>query len=140
VFVNVGASYQGEQSLSALSFVRSTNAGYGVVGGGLSNTVSYVGNRKFGGGLWAGSWNASYTDTTSLASSLLPSYQFHTGVVGVQVSRALPHSLSMFASYSLQSQTNHGAFLTLLDAFSGRYQSLGIGITYSPAPIHVGGH
>jgi hypothetical protein len=140
VFVNVGASYQGEQTLSALSFVRSTNAGYGVIGGGLSNTVSYLGNRKFGDGLWMGSWNASYSDTKSLASSLLPSYEFHTGIVGVQVSRALPHSLSMFASYSLQSQTNHGAFLTLLDAFSGQYQSLGIGITYSPMPIHIGGH
>lgn len=140
VFVNVGASYKGERTQSTLTFVRSTNAGYGVIGGGRSNSVSYVGTRKFGGGgLWAGSLDASYSDTKSLATSLLPSYQFHTGVVGVQVSRALPHSLSIFGSYSLENQSDHGPFLTLLDAFSGRYQSLSFGITYSPMPIHVGG-
>ena len=139
VFVNVGATYKGERTASTLTFVRSTNAGYGVIGGARSDSVSYMGTRKFGGGLWAGSLDASYSDTKSLATSLLPSYQFHTGVVGVQVTRALPHSLSAFASYSLQSQSNHGAFLTLLDAFSGRYQSLAFGITYSPMPIHLGG-
>jgi hypothetical protein len=137
-FANVTASYQGEQTQSTLTFVRTTNAGYGVIGGGLSNTVAYVGTRKFGGGVWAGSLNVSYSDTKSLASALLPAYQFHTAVVGAQVSRALPNSLSMFASYSLQSQTDHGPFLTVLNAFSGRYQTLGIGITYSPRPIHVG--
>jgi hypothetical protein len=138
VFVSVTGNYKGERTESTVAFLRSTNAGYGVLGGGRSNTVSYVGNRRFGGGLWAGSLYASYADTKSLASSLLPSYQFHTGVVGVQVSRALPHSLSVFGSYSLQSQSDHGPFLTLLNAFSGRYQSLGIGITYSPMPIHIG--
>lgn len=138
-FISASANYKGEQSDSTLAFVRSSNAGYGVIAGGLANTVSYVGNRKFGGGLWAGSLYGSYTDTKSFATSLLPSHEFHTGIVGVQVSRALPHSLSVFGSYSLQSQTDHGPFLTLLNAFSGRYQSLGIGITYSPMPIHFGG-
>jgi hypothetical protein len=137
-FANITASYLGEQTESTLTFVRTTNAGYGVIGGGLSNTVGYVGTRKFGGGLWAASLNASYSDTNSLASALLPAYQFHTAVVGAQVSRALPNSLSMFASYSLQSQADHGPFLTVLNVFSGRYQTVGIGITYSPRPIHVG--
>ena len=137
-FANVTASYRGEVTQQTLNFVRTTNAGYGVIGGGLSNSVAYTATRKFGGGLWLGGLNASYTDTKSLPSPLLPSVQFHTGIVGAQVSRALPHSLSGFASYSLQSQTDHGAFLTLLNAFSGQYQTLAFGITYSPMPIHFG--
>jgi hypothetical protein len=137
-FANVTAAYKGEVTQQTLNFVRTTNAGYGVIGGGLSTSVGYTANRKFGGGLWAGGLSASYTDTKSLPSALLPSVQFHTGIIGAQVSRALPHSLSGFASYSLQSQTNHGAFLTLLNAFSGQYQTLAFGITYSPMPIHFG--
>lgn len=139
VFASVIASYKGERTQSTLAFLRSSNAGYGVIGGARSNTVSYVGTRKFGSGLWDGGFYGSYSDSKSLASSLLPSYQFHTGTVGVQVSRALPHSLSIFGSYSLENQSTHGPFLTLLNAFSGRYQSLGFGITYSPMPIHIGG-
>jgi hypothetical protein len=139
-FANVTGTYQGEVTHQALTFVRSTNAGYGVIGGGVSTSVGYTAERKFGGGLWAAGLNASYTDTKSLPSPALPSFVFHTGVVGAQVSHALPHSLSAFASYSLQSQTNHGAFLTLLNAFSGQYQNLSFGITYSPLPIHIGGH
>jgi len=139
-FANVAATYQGEVTHQALTFVRSTNAGYGVIGGGVSTSVGYTAERKFGGGLWAAGLNASYSDTKSLPSATLPSFVFHTGVVGAQVSRALPHSLSAFASYSLQSQTDHGAFLTLLNAFSGQYQNLSFGITYSPMPIHIGGH
>jgi hypothetical protein len=139
VFVDVSASYRGEQSASTLSFVRSTNAGYGVVGGGLSNSVAYSGTKTLGR-VWAGAVTASYTDTTSLATPLQPTQQFHTAIAGVQVSRALPHSLSCFASYSLQSQSGHGPFLTVLNVFSGHYQSLGVGLTYSPRAIHFGGH
>jgi glutamate dehydrogenase/leucine dehydrogenase len=139
VFVDVSASYKGEQSGSTLSFVRTTNAGYGVVGGGLSNSVAYSGTKTLAR-VWTGAVLASYTDTTSLATPLQPEQQFHTAVVGVQVSRALPHSLSCFASYSLQSQSGHGPFLTVLNAFSGHYQSLGLGLTYAPRAIHFGGH
>lgn len=138
VFVNAGASYRGERTQSTLSFVRSTNAGSGVIGGGLSNSVTYSGMRKLGL-FWAGALTASYADTSSLPSPLVPAYQFHTAAVGAQVSRALPHNLSVFGSYSLQNQSDHGPFLTLLNAFSGRYQTLGFGITYSPMPIHLGG-
>jgi hypothetical protein len=139
VFINVTASYQSERARSTVAFIRTTNAGYGVIGGALSNSVSYTGSKALGR-LWAGALTASYVDTSSLASSLLPAYNFHTAIVGAQVSRALPHSLSAFASYSLQNQSNNGPFLTLLDAFSGRYQTLGVGITYAPRAIHFGGH
>jgi hypothetical protein len=139
VFVDTSVSYQSERSRSAVAYVRTTNAGYGVIGGGLSNAVSYMGSKQLGT-MWAGSLTASYTDTKSFASPLFPAYEFHTGTVGVQVSRALPHSLSAFATYSLQSQSNHGPFLTLLNAFSGHYQTLGLGITYAPRAIQFGGH
>jgi len=138
-FVNVSAGYQGEHTKQSLGFVRATTSGYGVLGGALSNSVNYTANRVLSK-VWAASLNATYAQSTNLPSPFLPSYTFRTAVVGGQVAHALPHSLSAYASYSLQSQSNHGALLTVLNAFSGHYQTLGFGITYAPMPKHVGGH
>ena len=137
-FVNVSAAYEGEYTRSSLSYVRSTNSGYGVIAGALSNSVNYTASRLLGK-LWAASASASYSQSTSLPSRFLPSYKLHTAVVAGQVSRALPRSLSAFASYSLESQSNAG-LLTVLSAFSGHYQTLGFGITYAPRAKHIGGH
>jgi len=139
VFVDVSASYQGEYARHSLSYVRGTNSGYGVIGGAITDSVNYTGSRQFRR-VWAASVIASYARSTSLPSPLLPAYSFNTAAVGGQVAHALPHSLSAFASYSLQSQGNHGAILSVLNAFSGHYQTLGFGITYAPRPKHFGGH
>jgi hypothetical protein len=138
VFANLSAIYQGEYTKSSLSYVRTTTSGYGVIGGALSNSVGYAGSKVISR-VWAASVNASYAQSTSLPSPYLPSYTFRTAVIGAQVSHALPHSLSAYASYTLQNQSNHGAFLTVLNAFSGHYQTLGFGITYAPPAIHFGG-
>jgi len=139
VFANVSAVYQGEYTKTSLGYVRTANSGYGVLGGALSDSVTYSASRVLRR-VWAASLNASYGQSTSLPSSFLPSYSFRTAVVGGQVAHALPHSLSAYASYSLQSQRDHGALLTVLNAFSGHYQTLGFGITYAPLAKHLGGH
>jgi hypothetical protein len=136
-FANASLSYASENWRSSLSFVRATNSGYGVIGGALSNSASFTGSRNLSR-VWAASASLSYSQSTSLPAPGLPYYTFHTAVAGGQISRALPHSLSMFASYTLQSQSNHGVLLSVLNAFSGHYQTLGFGLTYSPRAIHIG--
>jgi hypothetical protein len=138
-FASLSLSYAAERVRHSLSFVRSTNSGYGVIGGALSNSVGYSASGQFSR-VWAVSGAASYSRSTSLPTPFLPGYVFNTSAVTGQISRALPHSLSAFASYSLQSQTDGGALLSILNAFSGHYQTLGLGITYSPRPKHFGGH
>lgn len=139
LYANLSAAYKSEHVSSSLSFTRSANGGYGVIGGAVSDSLSYSGSRNLGR-YWAGSASASYAHSTSLPSKLLPAYGFNTGSVSGQMSRALPRSLSVFVSYSLQEQSNHGSVLVLLDAFSGHYQTLGFGLTYAPRPIYFGSH
>ena len=137
-FVSASATYSGERFSQSVAFVRSTNAGYGVIGGAISSSGSYTVSGRYHR-VWGISGNASFSRSDSLPIRLLPSYNFNTGVVAVQVSHALPHNLSAFGSYSLEDQTTGGSVLSVLNAFSGRYQSVGFGITYAPAPKHVGG-
>jgi len=136
-FVSASASYSGERISQSVAFVRSTNAGYGVIGGAVSSSGIYTMSGRYHR-VWGISGSASYSRSNSLPSRLLPAYNFNTGVVSMQVSHALPHNLSAFGSYSLEDQTTGGSVLSVLNAFSGRYQTLGFGITYAPTPKHFG--
>jgi hypothetical protein len=66
-------------------------------------------------------------------------FSFHTTVAGVQVSRALARSLSAYASYTLQNQSNQGT-AAAVDLFSGLSDVAGFGITFSPSAVRLGGH
>jgi hypothetical protein len=137
VFANVNASYSAQRINQSLSFLRGANSGYGVIGGTTSTSVTYAASMQYRR-VWAVSGSAAYARNSSLATKLLPQSKFDTGTVGVQVSHALPRSLSAFCSYSLENQSSSGSLLPILNAFSGRYQTLGFGITYAPTPKHFG--
>ncbi len=118
------------------SYKRSSNGGSGLTFGAINDTVS---------------GNISRRITRSLNVSALGTYSHSTGlqlitqsqinaesVVGsVQANRAITEKLSIYASYTAQHQSIQGTNYKGTP-LNGLQQVLGIGITYSPSPFHLG--
>jgi hypothetical protein len=135
LFVDASLSYAGKSANSSLSFVRSTNNGYGTLGGSLSNGAIFAIGRQFGV-VWNVAATSSFTQTSSLPAPGIVSFSSDTYVEGVQISRAIMRSLSGFASYTFEKQSTSGT--GAIDVYSGNSQILGFGITYSPSSTHLG--
>jgi hypothetical protein len=137
LFANVSGEYAGRFSSASLGYVRSTSGGDGVVGGSLSDSVTFGASRTFAQ-VWSTSLTVAYARNTSLPSLVLTPYTFNTTVGGIQVSRAIMRSLSAYASYTAESQSNTTNSAVAVDVFNGVTQVLGFGLTYSPSSIHMG--
>ncbi len=138
LFANLSASYTGEFSNASLAYSRSTNSGFGVVGGAISNSVTFSAGRVVDR-VWLVALTAAYTQTSDLPSAVTLPFTFHTTVAGVQVSRALARTLSAYASYTWQKQSNQGT-AAAVDLFSGLSNVAGFGLTFSPSAVRLGGH
>jgi hypothetical protein len=136
LFANLTASYSGEFSQAAMAYTRSSNSGYGVVDGAISNSVSFSTSRILDR-VWLCALTTAYTQSSQLPSATSLPFTFHTTVMAVQVSRAIVRNLSAYASYTLQNQSNQGA-AAAVDLFSGLSNIAGYGLTYSPTAIHLG--
>jgi hypothetical protein len=128
-------AYVGQFSHASLSYVRSTNAGFGAVGGALSQGGGLSVGRTFAR-VWNCAATANYTESSSVPSASVTFDAFDTTVAGAQVSRAIMRSLSAYASYTFEHQSSPSS--TAVDVFTGREQVVGFGVTYSPSSIHVG--
>lgn len=135
-YISGTASYSGRFSRASVSYTRGTNSGYGVVGGSLGNSVSATGSRTFAL-VWTASSSLTYSHTTSLPSTVFAPYAFNTTIGSVQLSRAIVRSLSAYASYTAENQSNSSTG-TAVDVFNGLTQVLGFGLTFSPSSIHLG--
>jgi hypothetical protein len=138
LFANLSANYTGEFSHASVAYSRSTNSGFGVVGGAISNSVTFSAGHTYDR-VWLVALTAAYTQTSNLPSAVTLPFTFHTTVAGVQVSRALARTLSAYASYTLQKQSNQGT-ATTVDLFSGLSNVAGFGLTFSPSAVRLGGH
>jgi hypothetical protein len=138
LFANLSATFAGEFSHATLAYSRSSNSGFGVVGGAISNSVTFSTGRTFDR-VWMVALTAAYTQTSNLPLAATLPFTFHTTVAGVQVSRALVRTLSAYASYTLQKQSNQGTGAAV-DLFSGLSNVAGFGITFSPSAVRLGGH
>jgi hypothetical protein len=136
VYADAGLNYAGELARMGLSYIRSTNNGYGVTGGSLSDAVTFTVSRTYGR-VWNTSANVAWTSTSSLPTPNVTPYDFKTLVAGFQVSRALARNLSAFASYTIEDQS-HQSKLGTVDLFDGTNSILGLGVTYSPASRRFG--
>ncbi|HWB33583.1 MAG TPA: hypothetical protein VG714_10440 [Acidobacteriaceae bacterium] len=136
-YADAQLNYAGQFEHWSLGYVRSTNSGYGVVGGALADSVNFGVGRTFGK-VWGTSANVAYSRTTSLPNVLIAPYNFQTVVAGVQASRALGRNLSGYGSYTVEHQSGSGATTNAVDLFSGVNQILSFGITYSPASRQFG--
>lgn len=136
VFVAATLSYSTRFAEYTLGYARGTNAGYGVTQGSRSDSVRFGGSKTIDR-VWAAAANAAYTRSTTLALVGDQPLSPQTFVVSGQVSRALARSFSAYASYTLQKQNGTGSGV-LFNVFSGSFQVLGFGLTYSPPALHFG--
>ena len=136
LYASASAAYRGHFSQVTASYSRGTNAGYGVVGGSLSQSGVVSVSRTFAR-VWNCSASASYSQTSGLPGANVAPFTFDTTVAGVQTSRAIVRSLSAYASYTLEYQSSNQA-TTAVDVFTGIDQVVGFGLTYSPSSIHLG--
>lgn len=135
-FVDASVDYAGHYSSGSLAYVRSTNSGFGAIGGSLSDSLTFVATHPFAV-VWSSSFSASYTRTESLPLPLAAHYKFDTTLAGVQVSRALVRSLSTYASFTVQNQSSQSS-ATAANVFNGLSEVVGFGLTYSPMSVHLG--
>jgi hypothetical protein len=136
LFADITGSYTGQFSHASLGYVRSTNTGFGVVGGALSSGVTFAAGRTFAR-VWNCAVTAAYTQTANLPSPAVASFSFHTTVAGVQLSRAIARNLSGFAAFTLENQSSASAN-NAVDVFNGLSQFASFGLTFSPSSVHFG--
>jgi hypothetical protein len=137
LYASASLNYSAQFSNFVLGYSRGVNSGFGVTAGAYADSVHFGASRNFAR-VWNGAVSASYTRTTSLASSgTTSSFAPQTSVVGGQISRAIVKTLSTYASYTLENQATQSS-TGAVNLFSGLFQVVGFGITYSPASIHVG--
>jgi hypothetical protein len=135
-YADASVDYGTEFGHMGLSYVRSTNAGWGVVGGSTSDAVSFAASRIYSR-VWQASANVAWTHTAGLPVPNALAFDFQTEIAGLQVSRAIGRSLSGYASYLLENQS-HTSTNGTIDLFGGLNNVLGFGVTYSPAPRRFG--
>jgi hypothetical protein len=135
VFADASAAYAGKSASASADFTRSTNGGFGSVGGGVANSITARVSRPFAV-VWSVAATANFSQTSSLPLANVAPYSFKTYVEGLQVSRAIVRSLSAYASYNLADQSVSSVPAVAL--FSGLSQSVSFGITYSPSSMHLG--
>lgn len=135
-YADASVDYATEFGHMGLSYVRSTNAGWGVVGGAVSDSVVFNASRIYSR-VWQASANIAWTHTSGLPAPNVVAFDFQTEVAGFQVSRAIGRSLSGYASYIVENQS-HTSTNGTIDLFSGLNNVLGFGVTYSPTPRRFG--
>jgi hypothetical protein len=135
VFADTSANYNGKNYGTSLAFLRSTNNGFGSTAGAVSSSVMFSASRRFAL-VWNCALSSGYTHSSALPFAGVAPYAVNTTVEAIQVSRAIVRNLSTYASYTLQNQSNSGS--SAINVFSGRSQTVGFGITYSPSSLHLG--
>ncbi|GAC1645415.1 MAG: hypothetical protein NVS9B15_03020 [Acidobacteriaceae bacterium] len=136
IFISTSLRYSTRFAEYALNYARGTNAGYGVTQGSRSDSVTFSGSKTIAR-VWSASANAAYTRSTTLALVGTQPLSPQTFVVSAQTSRALARSISAYASYTLDKQSGVGSGF-LFNVFSGSFQVIGFGLTYSPPALHFG--
>jgi hypothetical protein len=136
LFVTASANYSERFSHFSLGYIRSSNSGYGVLGGAISDSISLSASRTFAR-VWNGALTSEFSRTTNLPQLGTTGGAIHTYVEGAQISRAIARSLSIYAGYTLEDQSNLASGNTV-NTFSGVTNVLGFGITYSPMSMHFG--
>ena len=136
---SASASYASRSTSYSLSYSRGINNGSGVIPGAISDSVSLGAHRQFGR-VWAVSGDVSYSKNSSLP--ILNSYNFSTDSLAfsAQATRGFGRHFSGYASYTLEHQSlgGSGVGIAAPNAFSGLYQVVGLGVTYSPNSILLG--
>ncbi len=117
-------------------YTRSSNAGSGVSFGARTDSYNFVASRTLTQTI-SGAAQVAYMTNTSLQVIAQNAFNTHSETASVQVNVALRRTLSAYGSYTALRQTISGTAPGLA-ALNGVSQTLGFGITYSPATLHLG--
>lgn len=137
VGVTAGAalSYALRLATLNLTYYHGITNGSGVLAGAVSDGLSFSASRQFAR-VWSTSASASYSHQTSLPGLNPSTFASNAIAAGGQVNRRITRTLSGFASYNVVKQSASGP--VPVNAFSGTYQVVGAGVTYSPSSIRLG--
>ena len=127
-------SYTHKHVGASLGYSRGVNAGSGVLLGGVSDSLSGSVQRAWGRN-WSAAVTGAYSRTRSIGGTTAGSSNAIVG--GTQVSRRLGQNFSTYGSYTYIYQTVP-AYLVGQNAFNGRSQSIGVGITFAPRTARLG--
>lgn len=142
---SVGLGYLHGLTTAELGYSRGVNGGSGLEIGGLSDTVTGGVSHAYGRE-WLVAATGSYSHTEALVKgnvvpppilALQLGGTFSTVFGGVQVTHRLSRSLSAYASYTAQHQTNDSSYKGV-NAFNGTSHTFGIGITFAPHALRLG--
>lgn len=138
VAAGASATYLSRSTAYSLAYNRGANNGSGVIPGSFSDSINATAHRQIGRD-WSLSGNVGFSRTTSLPNFRLYQYNSHAVTFSGQGSRRLGRYFSGYLSYTVEDQNigSSGAFAPQ-NAFSGVYQIVSIGITYSPRSILLG--
>ena len=134
VFADFSTAYAAKSFATSLTFIRSSNGGYGAIPGSVADSVMFGVSRKIAV-VWNLAASSAFAHTSNLSTGVA-SYSLNTAVESVQISRALMRSLSGYSSYTFESQSSSG--VSGVSLFNGHTQVLSFGLTYSPSSLHFG--
>lgn len=123
--MNATASYQAGFNTIGVTYARGVNGGGGYLIGSETDTAAANYSRRFGQQTSLG-FNASYMRTAGLVNNGVTAAKYGSA----QVSRRLGPFLSLFANYSLISQSSSSVLPG--NTLAQTIQVLGFGIEYSP--------
>jgi len=135
-------SYNHKLTNASLGYSRGANAGSGAVGGALSDNITGSLAHTFGR-KWVASADMGYSHSTGLQQFLVAgspvgvNQVFDTVFFGAQLTRGFGPHWSGYASYSFQHQSSTYSEMTQ-NAFIGTYQTIGIGVTFTPRSTRLG--
>jgi hypothetical protein len=137
-YISAGLNYTTRITNYSLNYSRGTNAGYGVIAGSRTDSVTGTASRTFAR-YWNVAADLSYMHSAALGDVNVQGFAPNALIVSAQASRALGRSVSMYGSYTLEKQTGTGSG-SVYDVFNGSIQTIGFGMTYAPPTTHFGPH
>jgi hypothetical protein len=129
-------TYAGKNTGASLSYNRGVTGGSGVILGSTTDTVSLTISHPIARD-WSTSGTFGWSRNASLFGVVNQSLVFDSVDAGFQLSRKISRNLSGYGSYTVVHQTSNN-FGNVQSAFSGTENTIGVGITYSPAPLYRG--
>lgn len=144
ITAGAAASYDGRSAFYTLSYTRGVNNGSGAVIGSFSDNIVAAARHQFGR-RWGASASLGYSRSTGLPSLNVVNFSNSSVELGGQAVHTLGRKLSAYASYTVEHQTTSGNVPLVnglnvangSNLFSGFYQILGVGISYSPGQLFL---
>ena len=139
VAAGASASYLSRSTSYSVTYSRGANNGSGVIPGSFSDNVTAAAHRQLGRE-WLVSGDVGYARTSSLPNSTLNQFNSKGVFMSVQGSRRLGRYFSGFGSYTVEDQSVSipTGSAAPQNAFSGVFQVVSLGISFSPRPVLLG--